>query len=152
WIVVPAGAVAVGETPIYDNLRHLLFIIPAFFLLGCLGLQWLVRILERWSLPAAAVGLLLLPSLVGIVTLHPYEYAYYNVLIGGVKGASGRYALDYWCTSFREAINHVNGVAPAGASLMALGPERVVRRFVRSDIEMLSKHQTSEAPDFMLTC
>ena len=42
-----------------------------------------------------------------LVRLHPYEYLYYNSLVGGLEGASRRYDLDYWFGSMPEAINHL---------------------------------------------
>ena len=35
--------------------------------------------------------------------LHPYEYTYFNRLAGGVDEARGRYMLDYWGLSFKQA-------------------------------------------------
>ena len=34
---------------------------------------------------------------------HPYEYIYVNGLQGGVQGAYGKYEMDYWGSSFKEA-------------------------------------------------
>jgi hypothetical protein len=38
-----------------------------------------------------------------MVRLHPYEYTYYNRLLGGVAGARSRYMLDYWGLSLTQA-------------------------------------------------
>ena len=38
-----------------------------------------------------------------MVYLHPYEYVYFNQLIGGTLGAEERFETDYWATSYREA-------------------------------------------------
>jgi hypothetical protein len=38
-----------------------------------------------------------------MVRLHPYEYTYFNRLAGGVAGAQGRYMLDYWGLSLKQA-------------------------------------------------
>jgi hypothetical protein len=38
-----------------------------------------------------------------MVRLHPYQYTYFNHVAGGVSGARGRYMLDYWGLSFKEA-------------------------------------------------
>jgi hypothetical protein len=35
--------------------------------------------------------------------LHPYEYIYYNRLVGGVTQAYRDYETDYWGTAFSEA-------------------------------------------------
>ncbi len=55
-------------------------------------------------LVASAVAAPLAWNAVLLVELHPYEYLYYNPLIGGLQGASGRYATDYWVNIMPEAI------------------------------------------------
>jgi hypothetical protein len=40
---------------------------------------------------------------VEMVRLHPYQYTYFNRIAGGVPGAQGRYMLDYWGLSFKQA-------------------------------------------------
>jgi hypothetical protein len=39
-----------------------------------------------------------------LVKLHPYEYVYFNELVGGFKGAYGKYETDYWVASMKEAV------------------------------------------------
>ena len=41
-----------------------------------------------------------------MVRLHPYQYAYFNRLAGGVRGANGQYMLDYWGLAFKQAAEH----------------------------------------------
>jgi hypothetical protein len=36
--------------------------------------------------------------------LHPDEYVYYNMFVGGVRGARGLFKLDYWANSYAEAV------------------------------------------------
>ena len=62
-----------------------------------------------------------MPSLVGIISLHPYQYIYYNSFIGGLPGAEGDYELDYWLTSYREAGEYVNSAASPDANILAWG-------------------------------
>ena len=40
---------------------------------------------------------------VTLVRLHPYEYLFYNSIVGGLEGASRHYDLDYWFGSMPEA-------------------------------------------------
>jgi hypothetical protein len=35
--------------------------------------------------------------------LHPYQYVYFNQSTGGIRGADGRYMLDYWGLAFKQA-------------------------------------------------
>ena len=39
-----------------------------------------------------------------LVRLHPYQYLFYNPLVGGLEGASGRYVTDYWVNIMPEAV------------------------------------------------
>ena len=48
-------------------------------------------------------ALALPPPVIAMARLHPYEYTYFNVLEGGVRGARGQYAIDYWGLSFKQA-------------------------------------------------
>ena len=56
---------------------------------------------------------------VTLVRLHPYEYLFYNPLVGGLEGASRRYDLDYWFASMPEALRQLEAylrrTAPADA-------------------------------------
>jgi hypothetical protein len=59
----------------------------------------------------------LLPGLLGAARLHPYEYAYYNSLVGGTGGAFRVYETDYWLTCYKEAVEQFNAFAPRPANL-----------------------------------
>ena len=37
-----------------------------------------------------------------VARLHPYEYMYFNGLAGGLRGADGRYDLEYWNAALSE--------------------------------------------------
>ncbi len=110
---MPAVAVMLGWVSVYNNFRHVLFILPPLFVVAGMGLQGVFRIPLQRHLKIALAILVVLPGLVGIVRLHPYEYIYYNALVGGVDGAAGRYELDYWCTSLREAMTYIDDQAPS---------------------------------------
>ncbi len=40
----------------------------------------------KWRIWHCLIALVVLPGLIGIVRLHPYEYIYYNTFIGGEAG------------------------------------------------------------------
>lgn len=105
----------------YDGFRHFFFLLPPVFLFCGFALQAVWENRRRLPLPAAgqnaafglAAGLLLLSGLLGIVRLHPYEYAYYNRFAGGVGGAYRVYETEYWLTCYKEAIEWVKYHQPA---------------------------------------
>ncbi len=113
----------------YDGFRHFLFILPPVFLFCGFVFQWLIEFKDTpgmENLPQkhplnnispfrifhdflkhSIVALLLLPGLLGIWHMHPYEYAYYNQFAGGVGGAYRVYETEYWLTCYKEAVEWV---------------------------------------------
>jgi MFS family permease len=134
WAFLPLLAVIALRPTLYDNFRHFFFIIPPLFLIAGIGFQ---AILDRLRSPlwkTLVVSLAILPGVYGLITLHPYQYVYYNSLAGGLQGAFRRYEMDYWATSYREATEFLNNTAPNRARVIVWGPEQVVRKFARKDL------------------
>jgi len=90
----------------YNGMRHYLFVVPPLSVVAALGLDGAFRALRyRWARSALAVVItvLALVPLRALFALHPDQYVYFNALIGGPRGAQGRYELDYWGTSLADA-------------------------------------------------
>jgi hypothetical protein len=51
---------------------------------------------------AGAFTLLIAWTTVDLVRIHPYQYALFNHVAGGVQGAAQRYMTDYWGLAFKE--------------------------------------------------
>ncbi|MDR3636054.1 MAG: hypothetical protein P4L84_19785 [Isosphaeraceae bacterium] len=123
WLVVPIATWTATRSNIYDGMRHFLFVLPALALCAGTGARALLRAAQagrvRYALAVVVTGALLWP-LRDIVQLHPYQMTYYNELVGGVRGASGRYETDYWVTSYREAMQWVNARARGRPTRVAL--------------------------------
>lgn len=151
WILVPFLASIGLRWPLYGNFRHVLFALPPLFLLAGFGIEYLwgkARIpLLKVGLAAIVVG----PGIAGIIRLQPYEYIYYNVIVGGVKGVEGLFPHDYWCTSYRDAIEYVNANAPFGARVAISEPFDVAAPFARPDLDLV---RTPDDPDalYSLRC
>jgi hypothetical protein len=93
---------------IYNGIRHFVFVLPPFAVLGGLAATWIARHLRQHGSGAVAAGSLLLIAgtaspVVDMVRLHPYEYTDYNHLAGGVAGAQKDFMIDYWGLSFTQA-------------------------------------------------
>jgi hypothetical protein len=103
WFFIPFLYVIISTPPQYDGFRHFTFIIPSVFIF--IGFTFF-KIFEinpyRWVNPIIVL-LLVLPGVLGIVRLHPYEYTYYNSFTGGTKGAFRKFETDYWLTCYKEA-------------------------------------------------
>jgi 4-amino-4-deoxy-L-arabinose transferase-like glycosyltransferase len=151
WLVAPIAAAVQGWVPIYNNFRHLLFGLPPAFLIMGYGARILFSIARRPLLRMGLVVAALAPGIVGIVRLHPYEYIYYNEIVGGVRGAEGVFDLDYWCTALREAMVEVNRVASPGDRIL-VGLVRTAEPFVRPDLQLIPRTGDGPEPAFVLEC
>jgi hypothetical protein len=92
--------------PLYDGLRHFLFLVPLLAVLAGASVSAFLR--SPVSRTGKVAGLLVLAvsclvTLVDMVRLHPYESVYFNRLVaGGMKAGVDRYEGDYWCLSYKE--------------------------------------------------
>jgi 4-amino-4-deoxy-L-arabinose transferase-like glycosyltransferase len=105
---LPVVATVATQPGLYNGIRHFVFILPPLAVLGGLSVAWMAQRLERFGHLAAAAGALAVVAgvaspAVEMVRLHPYEYTYYNRLVGGAVGARPRYMLDYWGLSLTQA-------------------------------------------------
>src|SRR5262249_49071868 len=91
----------------YNGIRHFVFVSPPLAVLGGLAAAWLIEAAQqRPLLRAAIVGVIvtgIAAPVVAMAKLHPYEYTSFNWASGGVRHARGRYMLDYWGLSFKQA-------------------------------------------------
>jgi len=94
------------------------------------------------------IALAVLPGIVIGVRLHPYEYIYYNRLVGGVQGAFRKYELDYWGTSYREAAEYLDATAPANDSVWVEGPTHLLQVYVRPDLKIYSTYEVERADHY----
>src|SRR5271157_49374 len=136
WFVLPLAALIISRSPLYDNFRQVIFILPPVFFVCGLGVDWLFQRLSQPIVRGLIVGALILPGIVAGVQLHPYEYIYYNSFIGGVPGAQGRFELDYWATSYRAAMDYVNSIAPANGKIFVAGPSYIAAIYARRDLRI----------------
>lgn len=101
--------VTVATRPaMYNGIRHFVFVVPPFAVLGGLAAAWIARRLQRHGRVALGAGALVLllgaaSPVADMARLHPYEYTHFNRIAGGAAGARPRFMLDYWGLSLTQA-------------------------------------------------
>jgi len=104
----PIAAQIAMHSTVYDAHRHFLFVLPPFAALaGAAITRFLIEPGLSVTLRAATLGALL--GAFGVlgydmVRLHPYEYVYFNHLVGGLPGAASRFETEYWGSSYTEGM------------------------------------------------
>jgi len=109
-VVLPFAFFVVMRPSLYNGMRHFFFIIPPLCAGAAVGLDRLwaqAAARRRWARPAIAAGLAIIAvhEIANMVRLHPHEYVYYNMLVGGPGGAFRRYEMDYWSNFLPQALD-----------------------------------------------
>jgi hypothetical protein len=152
WVGVPVAWLMTQSVTIYDNIRHFFFVLPPLLVVAGVGLDALLLRLRRPWQCGVLFALVMAPGVWGIISLHPYEYSYFNSLAGGVSGAYGRFDLDYWCISIKEATEVVNQIADNGDRLTVLGPYRSALPYLRPDLNRNRLRFPASTADEVVVC
>jgi Dolichyl-phosphate-mannose-protein mannosyltransferase len=126
--VLPVAVAMALHPAFYNGLRHFVFVVPPFAVLGGLAASWLaarahtlargkdaLRAYGQAALGALAVlfiGGVTLP-VIDMVRLHPYQYTAFNWASGGVRMAHDNYMLDYWGLAFKQASEELRATLDA---------------------------------------
>lgn len=106
-LFIPIIATVILKPIIYDAWRQFLFLSVPMALMSSLGFCYLVEHLAKWFVLKSTVWMLffvvLLSTIASYIKLHPYEYIYFNSLVGGLRGAYGHYETDYGGKSMKES-------------------------------------------------
>lgn len=134
---------SVVRSPLYDNLRQVLFIFPAMFMLAALTLEWIFgKLTQRW-LRLLLITAIVLPGVYSSIKLYPYEYNYYNSLVGGLATARKLYPMDPWQTSLREVALALNQRAPQGATVLAGDWAEIMSLYARPDLTLIPAYSSA---------
>ena len=106
-ITMPIVYALYNKSVLYDEMRHFLFIVPLVSAISGVSLSiaydYAQKARYKTYVMGGILGVYCAYQLLNMISLHPNQYIYYNMIVGGVKGAEGKYALDYWGNSYKEA-------------------------------------------------
>lgn len=141
---LPLIVALAGRPAFYNGIRHFVFLLPAMAVVAGLAASWVVmRAATRGRLAVIVAALLMLAPfalpVMAMKRLHPFEYVYFNDASGGVRAAEGRFMIDYWGLSFKQASEGLRallarrGEAPSGGrawKVAVCGPTRAAEVFL----------------------
>jgi hypothetical protein len=144
WFILPLVTFIIRQPTMYDNFRQAFFILPMVFVLAGVAFDQARKPLLQGIL----ILMLIVPGIVNIIRLHPYEYAYYNSLVGGVGGAFRKFELDYWGTSYRQIALELNRIAPPNSIVWTEGPTHILDTYARPDLQIYSTYEAERAEHY----
>lgn len=160
WFFLPLFRYMNPKIGVIDGIRHYEEVI--FPMLSMAGLaaaasyQWLHATVPKHWQPRYRQGILLVAMIVlihlvwNIVRLHPYQIAYFNELVGGPKGAMGKYDLDYWGASQKAAVDWLNANAPPNARIHIVMSADTAGKYLRPDLLQTLNHYGYDDSDYVV--
>jgi len=144
WFFVPLARYLIPTMGVLDGIRHfeeVVFPLSAIAAIGFTSVLRLIRpplgILQGVALKSITIiitaGIFAYLSM-QIILYHPYQITYFNELVGGIKGAFGRFDLDYWGTSQKQAMAWLNENAPVGSKIYVVMAADVAAKYLRPDL------------------
>lgn len=127
-VVFAAIFLAAASARSYGGSRHFLFAYPFFMVAAAYPVAFAFERLRGSLARNALIGAIVLcasSTIYQMYRLFPYEYSFYNVLVGGIRGADRKYDIDHWRTAHREALEKLEGKIPPGsmARVFSCGPK-----------------------------
>jgi hypothetical protein len=113
FVLVPGVYAIVRHLTLYDSIRHMYFIVPPIAVAAAAGWDLLLASPRRRTALAAAAVLAigLAEPLVFQIRNHPNQTVYFSPVVGGPRGAFGRYDMDYWGNCVLQAVEWSAGQA-----------------------------------------
>jgi hypothetical protein len=134
WFGLIISALIIINPPNSDGYRHYLFILPPVFIFAGFAINEILIRIHHNAIKSLVILMLFLPAIVANITLHPYQYTYYNTFIGGTGNAFRQYETDYWLTCYREAIMDFEKAAPQGSQLYVKREPYIAEYYANSAI------------------
>lgn len=148
WFLIPIARVTLPKTTIYGGIRQIMEYVPAMAILAGVGVGYFIN---KKSNPLILKTILtiaiLLMSLQPIIKYHPFENAYFNFLVGGIKGAKEK-NIPSWGNTFgsayRPVVAWLNNNAPSDSKAVfarSIIPN-VPLIWIRKDIELHNSYRS----------
>ena len=149
WFAFMVAYILVLRPPMYDNYRHFLFILPPVFITAGFAFEQIFAWIRSYWLRATVLIAILAFGITNILKLHPYEYTYYNFIVGGTRGAEQTFATDYWLTCYKEAVEKFSEFAPQGATLITYREAVNAAYYAPENINIIG-YRPFETGDYLL--
>ena len=127
WLLLPILRTMPPGMTNFDGIRHFLEFLPAAAIIAAYGASALLTILQekwpKWNKVASSILLVcLVANLAEIyIRYNPFQYIYYNQIVGGFAGARNIFGndntSDYWATSYRRGITWLNDHAAQNSTV-----------------------------------
>ena len=129
------------QSTIYGGIRQFLFILPGIATFSAIAIACIYKAVPKKASRIVALVLIMVvsvPIVTDMITLHPYEYIYFNRVFGGLQKANHRYETDYWGLSMREGMEWINKNSTGDTKVVSSSQLVSSRTFADPHISIIS--------------
>lgn len=149
WFFLPLARYLNPKIGVIDGIRHFEEVVYPLAAIAAVGWRSLITRVPR--APAILLSLLVFLHLsFGIVSYHPYQISFFNELVGGARGAQGKFDIEYWGTSQKAAMRWINENAPKGSFVHVLMAGDAAAKYLRPDLLARVNQKMFDQADYVV--
>jgi len=154
WFFIPLLRYLSPKTGAIDGVRHFMEVLAplsafagiSFWLMN----NYIKKMLPRISpFPLTSLFFMLVLS-VNIVKFHPYQTSFFNSFVGGIRGAQGKFDIDFWGTPQKEAVLWLNNNAPENSSVYIVMAQSTAATYLRPDLRNFVNKKSIAESDYLI--
>lgn len=131
WFFLPLSRYLLPGMGVIDGIRHFE---EVTFPLAAIAAVGLIALVPR-RLVITFIIVITVINVIPVIKFHPFQISYFNEVIGGIRGAFGKYDLDYWGTSQKQAMLWLNQNAPLSSYVHVVMAADVAGKYLRPDLK-----------------
>jgi Dolichyl-phosphate-mannose-protein mannosyltransferase len=138
---------AITGARIYNGCRHFLFVYPFFMLFAAYPAALMLDAIKHQAIRVAligAIGLCVSATILEMYRLFPYQYSFYNSLVGGFAGADGKFYIDVWRSANREALDQIESLSPGEDKVRVFIPSTEINLWIHPRIERVTRQEDAD--------
>jgi hypothetical protein len=145
WFIIPLVRFFLPSSSVIDGIRHFEEVIFPLCAIAAIGCNFLVEVSQKilasrikpkiqFTIHYSLFIILVIYLIYPIIVYHPYQLSYFNELVGGINGAYGKYDMDYWGISQKQAVQWINTHAPINANINIVMTGDTAGKYLRPDL------------------
>jgi len=143
----------------YSGIRLFLEAVPALCIMAGYGAAFMymwafsfmgaLKAGYKHTLLSLALVTIYLPILIANIQIHPYQFCYFNGLVGGPRGVYEENVCDlFYSPAFKDGAEWLNKNAPPRSIVKIAEPVHIARLYLRNDIAVAD--QNAAAYDYVM--
>lgn len=139
WLFVPLLRYLSPKASAIDGMRHFMEIIYPLCVLAGMGFftiyNYLNKLTKQKNIGLIVFSIIAITLVYNLVKFHPYQASFYNALTGGIKGANGKFDIDFWGVPQKDAMNWLNKNAMTNSYIHIVMAQSSAAMYARPDLQ-----------------